>query len=167
MRTSWSIDCSVSMSIPRALAMLETSKPNCINKSMKSISSSVNGFLSLGQEKLHCGHAQLSIRWCLHKRFEFFPRERLPLFPVTQTKRNLYQSTKAKRRFITSDGVSMERPECISPRVGVPRRPKKINTGWRQSEKESCSVWTSSLVPPGRLLRDSLAPDGRRPDGWV
>ena len=64
--TSWSIACNVGRSISNALAILDKSKPNCMSKSMKSNSSPVNGCRIFGQRKLHCGHAQWSMRWWLH-----------------------------------------------------------------------------------------------------
>jgi hypothetical protein len=57
---------SVWISMPSALATLIMSSPNDFRSSMKSISCPVNGLVSLGQEWLHCGHEQRSMRWWGH-----------------------------------------------------------------------------------------------------
>jgi len=49
--------------MPSALATLIMSSPKDFRSSMKSISCPVNGLVSLGQEWLHCGHEQRSMRW--------------------------------------------------------------------------------------------------------
>jgi hypothetical protein len=51
------------ISMPSALATLIISSPKDFRSSMKSISCPVNGLVSLGQEWLHCGHEQRSMRW--------------------------------------------------------------------------------------------------------
>ena len=61
--SSWSMLFSVWISMPSALATLIISSPKDLRSSMKSISCPVNGLVSLGQEWLHCGHEQRSMRW--------------------------------------------------------------------------------------------------------
>ena len=66
-KMSWSMVCRVVRSMPRALAMLVRSRPNCNSRSMKSISSPVNGLRIFGQDRLHWGQPQWSSRWWVHR----------------------------------------------------------------------------------------------------